>query len=82
MISEMKKVSQEIKDLDKIVEENERVVLAFLAAHPDFTLVPPAVALAAARIELPDHGPADLFFRLRPDAHGTDAFFGALMERT
>jgi hypothetical protein len=40
------------------------------------------VALAAARIELPDHGPADLFFRLRPDAHGTDAFFGALMERT
>jgi 16S rRNA (cytosine967-C5)-methyltransferase len=65
-----------------LAEENERVVQPFLAEHPDFTLVPPAVALAAARIELPDHGPADLFFRLRPDAHGTDAFFGALMERT
>jgi len=65
-----------------LAEENERVVQPFLAEYPDFTLVPPAVALAAARIELPDHGPADLFFRLRPDVHGTDAFFGALMERT
>jgi 16S rRNA (cytosine967-C5)-methyltransferase len=65
-----------------LAEENERVVQGFLAAHPDFTLVPPAVALANARIELPDHGPADRFLRLRPDVHGTDAFFGALMERT
>jgi 16S rRNA (cytosine967-C5)-methyltransferase len=65
-----------------LAEENERVVQAFLAAQPDFALVPPAAALSAARIVLPDHGPGDLFLRLRPDVHATDAFFGALMERT
>ena len=62
-------------------EENERVVEAFLAAHPGFALVAPAAALAGARIALPGHGDRDRFLRLRPDEHGTDAFFGALMER-
>jgi 16S rRNA (cytosine967-C5)-methyltransferase len=62
-------------------EENERVVEAFLAGHPEFALVAPAAALAAARIELPGHAPGEEFLRLRPDVHATDAFFGALMER-
>ena len=62
-------------------EENEQVVHAFLAAHPDFALVPPAAAFAAARIELPGDAFSDGFLRLRPDLHSTDAFFGALMER-
>jgi 16S rRNA (cytosine967-C5)-methyltransferase len=62
-------------------EENERVVQAFLAAHPEFALVAPAAALAAARIELPGHESGEEFLRLRPDVHETDAFFGALMER-
>jgi 16S rRNA (cytosine967-C5)-methyltransferase len=64
-----------------LAEENEAVARAFLAANPTFELVTAGAALAAARIELPPVGPADGFFRLRPDAHGTDAFFGALMER-
>jgi 16S rRNA (cytosine967-C5)-methyltransferase len=64
-----------------LAEENEGVVQAFLAAHPDFALVAPAAALAAVRIELPGHAAADEFLRLRPDVHATDAFFGALMER-
>jgi 16S rRNA (cytosine967-C5)-methyltransferase len=64
-----------------LAEENERIVDAFLAAHPDFALVGPAAALATARIALPGHAPEDRFLRLRPDVHGTDAFFGALMER-
>jgi 16S rRNA (cytosine967-C5)-methyltransferase len=63
-------------------EENERVVQAFLAAHPGFRLVAPAVALAGAHIELPGHTSAETFLRLRPDIHATDAFFGALMERS
>ena len=63
-------------------EENERVVQAFLAAHSGFALVAPAVALAGAHIELPGHTPAETFLRLRPDIHATDAFFGALMERS
>jgi 16S rRNA (cytosine967-C5)-methyltransferase len=62
-------------------DENEQVVLAFRAAHPDFAIVPPVAALAAARIEVPGHAPGDAFLRLRPDVHATDAFFGALMER-
>jgi 16S rRNA (cytosine967-C5)-methyltransferase len=62
-------------------EENDQVVKAFLAAHPGFAIVPAATALAAARIELPPVEPADGFLRLRPDVHGTDAFFGALLER-
>jgi 16S rRNA (cytosine967-C5)-methyltransferase len=64
-----------------LAEENERIVEAFLAAHPDFALVAPAAPLAAARIALPGHAPEERFLRLRPDVHGTDAFFGALMER-
>jgi 16S rRNA (cytosine967-C5)-methyltransferase len=64
-----------------LAEENEAVAEAFLRAHPAFALVPAGAALAAARVELPQVGPADGFLRLRPDAHGTDAFFGALMER-
>jgi seryl-tRNA synthetase len=35
LISEMKKVSQEIKDLDKIVEEKERVLQEFLLVIPN-----------------------------------------------
>jgi 16S rRNA (cytosine967-C5)-methyltransferase len=60
-------------------EENERVVEAFLAEHPGFRLVPATEILAASRIELGAAG--DAFLRLRPDVHGTDAFFAAAMER-
>jgi len=62
-------------------EENENTVRAFLECHPGFALVPAAPMLAASRITLPQGEPADEFLRLRPDFHGTDAFFGALMER-
>ena len=64
-----------------LAEENEQVVRAFLAAHPDFAMVSPATALAAARIEMPGQALDGDFLRLRPDVHATDAFFGALMER-
>jgi 16S rRNA (cytosine967-C5)-methyltransferase len=61
-------------------EENGAVVAAFLANHPEFALVPAVGELAASRIVLPP-GADDAFLRLRPDVHGTDAFFGALLER-
>jgi 16S rRNA (cytosine967-C5)-methyltransferase len=54
-------------------EENEQVVEAFLAASPDFRIAP-----------LPDplrrfaDGP---FARTRPEEHGGDAFFAAMLER-
>lgn len=58
-------------------EENRGVVDAFLASHPDFVRVPVNALLAAARIEL-DTG-VDL--ELRPDLHGTDGFYAAVLER-
>jgi 16S rRNA (cytosine967-C5)-methyltransferase len=62
-------------------EENGAIVADFLAGHPEFSVVPARPALEASRIALPPGEPDDAFLRLRPDVHGTDAFFGALMER-
>ncbi len=63
-----------------LAEENEHVVQAFIARNAQFRLVPARAALAAGRIEIPPGEPDDDYLRLRPDVHGTDGFFGALME--
>jgi 16S rRNA (cytosine967-C5)-methyltransferase len=59
-------------------EENEDVVEAFQAAHPEFTPLACNALLAAQRIAL-DTGPR---LRLWPHAHGTDGFFAAAFERS
>jgi 16S rRNA (cytosine967-C5)-methyltransferase len=67
-----------------LAEENDAIVADFLANHAEFAVRSAASALATSRISLPDGAagaPADAFLRLRPDVHGTDAFFGALLER-
>jgi len=61
-----------------LAEENEDIVQGFLAAHPDFTLVPAADVLKRAGVEMP---PTDAYLRLYPHVHDTDGFFGAVMER-
>ena len=62
-------------------DENEVVAEGFAAAHPDFSLVPAADALAAAHVdragELVDGG----YLRLWPQRHGTDGFFAAAWQR-
>ncbi len=58
-------------------EENEAVVEAFLAAHPQFSAGDAATALAHAGIAL-DTGPT---LKLLPHRHGCDGFFAALLER-
>jgi 16S rRNA (cytosine967-C5)-methyltransferase len=58
-------------------EENEAVVDAFLAAHPDFARLS-AVELLAKQEIVVDTG-EDL--RLLPHVHGTDGFYAAVMER-
>jgi 16S rRNA (cytosine967-C5)-methyltransferase len=58
-------------------EENEMVVDAFLAAHPDFMRLSAAEILAKQEIVV-DTG-EDL--RLLPHVHGTDGFYAAVMER-
>jgi 16S rRNA (cytosine967-C5)-methyltransferase len=58
--------------------ENEAVVEAFLAAHSEFRLVPPAEKLGpelGAQVSRGD------FLRLTTHVHGTDGFFGATLLR-
>ncbi|HXH64452.1 MAG TPA: RsmB/NOP family class I SAM-dependent RNA methyltransferase, partial [Mariprofundaceae bacterium] len=61
-----------------LAAENEDVVAAFLAAHPDFRLLPVSEILARQHVGLPQQGP---MLRLVPHIHGTDGFFAAVMER-
>ena len=62
--------------------ENEAQIEAFLAAHPDFSLLE---ARALWRAELGTEPPQDAlagpYLRLTPARHGTDGFFLAAMER-
>ena len=59
-------------------EEDEDIVSAFLAAHPDFHLLPAGEVLAAQNITLA----MDDYLRLDTAKHGTDGFFAAVMERS
>ncbi len=60
-------------------EENEHQVERFLQANPDFTRLDAGPILADRCKGLTLSGP---YLRLRPDQHGTDGFFGAVLERT
>jgi len=59
-------------------EENQHIVQAFLADHPDFALLPAGEVLQQQKIEL-EMGE---YLELRPHLHATDGFFAAVMERT
>ena len=59
-------------------EENDAIVDAFLGAHADFAERDAAAVLAQANVPL-DTGAR---LRLRPDVHGCDGFFAAVLERT
>lgn len=63
-----------------LAEENERVVSAFLEAHPEFSPLGAGAVLQRQGIDLAPAS-ADDFLRLLPDRHGTDAFFAAVLER-
>jgi len=58
-------------------EENEGIVEAFLAAHPEFELLNCAELLEKQQITL-DTGK---YLKLSPLLHGTDAFFAAAMQK-
>jgi 16S rRNA (cytosine967-C5)-methyltransferase len=60
-----------------LTEENESIVDAFLAAHPEFVRLSVVELLARQGIAI-DTGP-DL--RLLPHVHGTDGFYAAVLER-
>ena len=58
-------------------EENQAIVQSFLAAHPDFTLLPAGEVLLQQHIELA----MDDYLQLAPQLHNTDGFFAAVLER-
>jgi 16S rRNA (cytosine967-C5)-methyltransferase len=60
-----------------LLEENEAQVEAFVARHPEFTIVPLDRAWTLPS-KPPGSGP---FLSLTPRTHGTDGFFGAVLER-
>ena len=63
-----------------LAEENEDQVAAFLAAQPDYELLPLATAWTEA--ELPGAPPCEgPYLALSPAAHGTDGFFCAILRR-
>lgn len=59
-------------------EEDEEVVGAFLAEHPEATVSPPPEGWPGPG----DAWTAEGFMRLSPPRHGTDAFFVALLRKT
>jgi 16S rRNA (cytosine967-C5)-methyltransferase len=58
-------------------EENQHIVEAFLAAHPDFTLKPAGEVLQQQKIPL-EMGD---YFQLTPTQHQTDGFFAAVLQK-
>jgi len=58
-------------------EENQHIVQAFLATHPDFVLLPAGEVLQQQKIAL-EMGD---YLELRPHLHATDGFFAAVLER-
>lgn len=59
-------------------EENEAIVEAFLAEHPEFRLAPAGEVLAGQQVALEMSD----YLRLDPAVHGTDGFFAAVLEKT
>lgn len=61
-----------------LTEENEEIVKEFLAAHPEFALVPARGILERQGVKLQGQGD---YLRLAPHVHDTDGFFAAVLER-
>jgi 16S rRNA (cytosine967-C5)-methyltransferase len=61
--------------------ENESVVAAFLAAHPEFVALSAAEVLRKQEIEIDCDVDGGQRLRLLPHRHGSDGFFAAVMER-
>ncbi len=61
--------------------ENQDVIEAFLAQHPDFHVVPAATVLRAQKIDVDHMARFAPYFVMLPHLHATDGFFAAVLER-
>jgi len=61
--------------------ENQDIVSAFLAEHPDFTVIPAAEVLRGQAVEVDEAGRFSPWFVMLPHLHDTDGFFAAVLEK-
>jgi 16S rRNA (cytosine967-C5)-methyltransferase len=61
--------------------ENQDIVSAFLAEHPDFAVIPAAEVLRAQGVEVGEAGRFAPWFVMLPHLHDTDGFFAAVLEK-
>ncbi|MGV0975981.1 MAG: RsmB/NOP family class I SAM-dependent RNA methyltransferase, partial [Azonexus sp.] len=59
-----------------LTAENDAIIEAFLASHPEFTLTPASGVLARHGVMLEGD-----FLRLLPHRHNTDGFFAAVLDK-
>ena len=59
-----------------LAAENEKIIEAFLASHPDFALIPASTVLARQGIVVDGD-----MLRLLPHQHHTDGFFAAVLDK-
>ena len=59
-----------------LTAENDAIIEAFLASHPEFTLTPASTVLAKHGIALDGD-----YLRLLPHQHNTDGFFAAVLDK-
>jgi 16S rRNA (cytosine967-C5)-methyltransferase len=64
-----------------LARENQQVVDAFLAEHPEYELIPVATVLRAQSIDVEHAARFAPYFVMLPHLHGTDGFFAAIFER-
>lgn len=62
-----------------LASENEAIVAAFLATHPEFKLLDAREILKKERVEIEL---ANEYLQLTPHQHQTDAFFAAVLQRS
>ena len=60
-------------------DENQNIVNAFLAEHPEFEKVSVREVLSAQKIEVPEDAEREGFLQLLPHLHQTDGFFAAYL---
>ena len=64
-----------------LAAENDAVVSAFLAAHPEYVALSASDVLRKQGIEIDGDAEGGERLRLLPHRHGSDGFFAAVMER-
>ena len=64
-----------------LARENQQVIEAFLAAHPDYRLVPAHDVLAPQGVIVEHASRFAPYFVMLPHLHGSDGFFAAILER-